>query len=92
MEGVGLLEKAKADQKGTAGDKNGQNTKMEASDGSSRELRSYVDKRRARWENPVAGGSLMRPHEPTREGQLPKKHTRVTARGSLVVRVLASDG
>ena len=62
MEGVGLPEKAKTNQKSleksTAGDKNGQNTKMEASDGRSRELRSFVDGRRGRWENLVVGGSL----------------------------------
>ena len=42
MEGVGLPKKAKIDQKSpeknTVGDKKGQNTKMEASDGKSREL------------------------------------------------------
>ena len=62
MEGVGLPEKAKTDQKSpkkrTIGDKNGQNTKMEASDGRTRELRSSVSGRRARWENLVIEESL----------------------------------
>ena len=68
MEGVGLPEKAKTNQKSsekrTVGDKNGQNTKMEASDGRSKELRSSVEGRQTKWENPVARGSLMRPHAP----------------------------
>ena len=46
MECVGLPENTKIDQKSPekriAGDKNGQNTKMEASDGRTRELRSFV--------------------------------------------------
>ena len=46
MEGVGLSENTKTDQKSPekriVGDKNGQNTKMEASDGRTRKLRSFV--------------------------------------------------
>ena len=68
MEGIGLPEKAKIDKKSlekrTAGDKNRQNTKMEASDGRTRELRSSVGGRRPKWEKPVAGGSLTCPHAP----------------------------
>ena len=64
MEGVGLLEKGKTNQKSpekrTAGDKKGQNTKMEASDGRTRELRSFVGGRQPKWEKPMAGGSLTR--------------------------------
>ena len=62
MEGAGLPEKAKTDQKSSekriAGDENGKNTKMEALDGRTRELRSSVGKRRARLENSVVGGTL----------------------------------
>ena len=62
MEGAGLPKKAKIDKKSSekriAGDKNGQNTKMEASDGRTRELRSSVGDRRARLENSVVGGTL----------------------------------
>ena len=72
MEGVGLSEKAETDhkslEKSTSGDKKGQNTKMDASGGRSRELRSSVSRRRARWENPVAGGSLTRSHSLEHEG------------------------
>ena len=68
MEGVGLSEKAKTDQKSpkkrTVGDKKGQNTKMEASDGRTRELRSSVDRRQPEWEKSMAGGSLTCPHAP----------------------------
>ena len=49
MEGVGLSEKAKTDQKSPVKrivrDENGKNTNMEASDGRSRELRSFVGER-----------------------------------------------
>ena len=67
MEGVRLSEKAKTDRKSpekrTIGDKNGQNTKMEASDGRTKELRSSVIGRQARRENPVARGPFTRhPH------------------------------
>ena len=62
MEGARLPKKAKTNQKSpkkrTVGDKNGQNTKMEASYGRTRELRSSINGRRTKWENPVAGGSL----------------------------------
>ena len=68
MEGVRLPEKAKTNQKSlekrTTRDKNGQNTKIEASDGRTRELQSFVGKRRARWEKSVAGGSLKHLHAP----------------------------
>ena len=77
------------------GDENGQNTQMEASDGRTRELGSFVDERQAQWEKPVARGSVMRPHvQPTHAlcigGQLSEKDTHVRAHGSLVVEVLAS--
>ena len=66
MEGARLPRKAKTDQKSpkksTVGDKNGQNTKMEASNGRSKELRSFVEGRRAKRENPMAGWSLTRQH------------------------------
>ena len=97
MEGVGLSKKAKTDhksqEKSTTGEKNGQNTKMEALDGRTRELQSSVDGRRARWENLVAEkGHSRATHEPTREGQLPKKDMHMTTRRSLVIEVIASGG
>ena len=68
MEGVGLPEKAKtykkSPEKSTVGDKNGQNMKMEASDGRARELQSSIGGRRAKWENPMARESLTRPYAP----------------------------
>ena len=85
MEGVGLPRKAKIDQKSpekrTAIDKNGQNTKMEASDGRTRELRNCVGGRRPNWGKTVAGGSLLRPHEPMRGGCCREKNPRVWAHG-----------
>ena len=62
-----MSEKAKANQispeKRTVKDKNGQNMKMEALDGRTRELRSSVGGRRARWKKPVVRGSLTcHPH------------------------------
>ena len=68
MEGVGLPEKAKTNQKNlekwTINDKNASNMKMEASDGRAKELGSTIGGRRASWEKPVAGGSLTRLHAP----------------------------
>ena len=62
MEGVGLSEKAKTNKKNPgkwiAEDNNGQSMKMEVSGGRTRELGSTVSGRRARWEKPVARGSL----------------------------------
>ena len=53
MEDVGLSERAETNhnslEKRFAGERTGQNTKLEASSGRSRELRSSVDGRRARW-------------------------------------------
>ena len=61
MEGAGLPEKAKTDQKSPeksiVEDKNWQNTNMLASNGRSRELRSSVGGKRAKWENPMARGT-----------------------------------
>ena len=51
-----------------------------------------VGKRRARWENPVVGGSLTRPRAPVRRGLLPEKDTCVTALRNSVVGVLAFSG
>ena len=53
MEDVGLSERAETNQnspeKTTAGETTGQNTKLEASDGRYKELRSSVGGRRAKW-------------------------------------------
>ena len=97
MKGVRLPKKAKTDhksqEKSTTGEKNRQNTKMEASDGRTTKLRSSVDERRARWENLVAEkGHSRATHAPTREGQLSKKDMRMMVHGSLVVEVLTSSG
>ena len=99
MEGVGLPEKAKIDQKSpkksTVEDKNGQNMKMEASDGRPRELRSSIDWRRARWENLMVGESLTCPHAPLMRRRVRgscRRKTHVTERESLAIEVLASSG
>ena len=53
MEDVGLPERAETNQnnpeKTIAGERIGQNTKLEASDGRYRELRSFVSGTRAKW-------------------------------------------
>ena len=53
MEDVGLSEIAETNQNGlektTTRERTGQNTKLEASDGRYKELRSSVEGRRARW-------------------------------------------
>ena len=53
MENVGLSERAETNQnspeKTIAGERTGQNTKLEALDGRYMELRSSVGGRRARW-------------------------------------------
>ena len=64
MEGVGLPKKAKTNPKSskkrTTRDKKGQNTKMQASYGRTRELRRTFSRRKPKWEKPVAEGSLTR--------------------------------
>ena len=94
MEGVGLPEKAKPDQrsleKRIVEDNKTRRWRLQMEELGSYEALSIGDESggRSQW----SGGHSSATHAPTRGGQVQEKDTRITTRGSSIVGVLAFDG